>query len=310
MIYITIECRMYNYLDGIKAWALELHHDFTTQGQPWRLGHSLSHLLCNSRTCGGRRLPLGASPSCRRLSDEWIDRSPLLGRPRGCIYALREPWGVLQLALHEIVLRREGNLVSIKSASSRFSWFAALPCQHHISHVRTPNNANSVSILCATRLSTTLVFIGFLGNEYKIPKQTRKIICLISDLSTQLAFRRPYLLAPWPKLGFPHVPIEGIVESHNFGSQTLAIRGRLSLRVCTKISCYPRLREYLSGWVELIGKHPSLRSFTCWCFGPWVVWSLVHFVSWLVTGFTIFSWSACWTYPESLLFNVISLRKQ
>jgi hypothetical protein len=38
MIYITIECRMYNYLDGIKAWAPELHHGFTTQGQPWRLG--------------------------------------------------------------------------------------------------------------------------------------------------------------------------------------------------------------------------------------------------------------------------------
>jgi hypothetical protein len=38
MIYITIKCRMYNCLDGIKAWALELHHGFTTQGQPWRLG--------------------------------------------------------------------------------------------------------------------------------------------------------------------------------------------------------------------------------------------------------------------------------
>jgi hypothetical protein len=176
-----------------------------------------------------------------------MDRSPLLGRPKGCIYALGEPWGVLHHALHKIFLRREGNLVSIKSALSRFSWFAALPFRNHISHVRTPNNANSVSRLCATKLSPTLVFIGFLGNEDKSPKQPRKIICLISDMSAQLAFRGLYLLAPWPKLGLPHVQIEGIVESHNFGSQTFSIRGRLSLRICTKRSCCPGLREYLSG---------------------------------------------------------------
>jgi hypothetical protein len=168
MIYITIECRMYNCLDGIKSWAPELHHIFTMQGQPWCLGHGPGHLLGNSRTCGSRQLPPGASPSCRWLSDEWMDRSPLLGRPRGCIYALGEPWGVLHLALQEIFLGREGNLVSIKLVSSRFFWFTALPCRHHISHVRTPNNANSVSRLCATKLSPTLVFIGFLGNEDKI----------------------------------------------------------------------------------------------------------------------------------------------
>jgi hypothetical protein len=102
---------MYNCLDGIKIWAPELHHGFTMQGQPWRLGHGLGHLLGNSRTCGGRRLPPGASPSCQRLTDEWMDRSLLLGCPRGCIYALRKPWGVLHLALHEIFLGREGNLV-------------------------------------------------------------------------------------------------------------------------------------------------------------------------------------------------------
>jgi hypothetical protein len=33
-------------------------------------------------------------------------------------------------------------------------------------------------------------------------------------------------------------------------------------------------------------------------------------VSWLVTGFLIFSWSVWWTYPESLLFNVNYVRKQ
>jgi hypothetical protein len=79
MIYITIECRMYNFLDGIKAWALKLHHGFTTQGQPWRLGHGLGHLLCNSRICGGRRLPPDASPSCGgSLMNGWIDH-PSLG---------------------------------------------------------------------------------------------------------------------------------------------------------------------------------------------------------------------------------------
>jgi hypothetical protein len=90
--------------------------------------------------------------------------------PRGCIYSFGESWGVLHLSLHEIFLRREANLVSINSASSRFSWFATLPCRHDISYVRTPNNANSVSRLCATKLSPTLVFIGSHGNEDKIPK--------------------------------------------------------------------------------------------------------------------------------------------
>ena len=98
---------------------------------------------------------------------DWI---PSLGRLGGCIYALGEPWGVFHLALHEIFLGREANLVSIKSASSRFSCFAALPCRRHISYVRTLNNANLVSRLCATKLSPTLVFIAFLGNEDKIPK--------------------------------------------------------------------------------------------------------------------------------------------
>jgi hypothetical protein len=91
--------------------------------------------------------------------------------------------------LHEIFLGGEANLVSINSASSRFFWFAALPCGWHISHVRTPNNTNSVSRLCATKLSLTLVFIGFLENENKIPKRPQKIICLVSDLSAQHVFR-------------------------------------------------------------------------------------------------------------------------
>jgi hypothetical protein len=90
-------------------------------------------------------------------------------------------------------------------------------------------------------------------------------------------------------LGLPHIQIEGIVDAHNFGSQSFTIIGHLSLWICTERSCYPGLREYLSGWVDLIGKHPSPRSFTCWCFGPWIIWSRVHFMSWLVTGFMFFS---------------------
>jgi hypothetical protein len=57
MIYVTIECRVYNCLDGIQGMAPVLQHGFTTQGQPWQLGHGLGHLLGNSRTCGGRWLP-------------------------------------------------------------------------------------------------------------------------------------------------------------------------------------------------------------------------------------------------------------
>jgi hypothetical protein len=48
---------------------------------------------------------------------QWVT---ILGRLGGHIYVLGVPWGVLHLALHEILLGRETNLVSIKSALSRF----------------------------------------------------------------------------------------------------------------------------------------------------------------------------------------------
>jgi hypothetical protein len=86
----------------------------------------------------------------------------------GCY--IGEPWGVLHLALHEIFHGREGNLVSIKQASSRLSCFVALPCQWHVSQVRTLNNANSVSWLYGAKFPLTLVFIAFPGNEDKISK--------------------------------------------------------------------------------------------------------------------------------------------
>jgi hypothetical protein len=84
-----------------------------------------------------------------------------------------------------------------------------------------------------------------------------KIICSNFGLTAQQGFRGSYLLAPWPELGLSHVQIEGIVEAHNFGSQTFAIRGHLGPRICTERSCCLGLREYLSGWVDLIGKPPS-----------------------------------------------------
>jgi hypothetical protein len=69
-------------------------------------------------------------------------------------------------------------------------------------------------------------------------------------------------------LGLPHVQIEGIIEAHNFSSQTFDIRGRLILWICIERLCCPGLREYLSGWVDRVGKHPSPWSFACWYFGP------------------------------------------
>jgi hypothetical protein len=55
---------------------------------------------------------------------------------------------------------------------------------------------------------------------------------------------------------------------------------------------------------------PGPWSFPASCFGPWAHWSHVHDVSWLVSGFMIVSWSAWWTYPESLPLTSSFLRKQ
>jgi hypothetical protein len=80
--------------------------------------------------------------------------------------------GMLHLAFHEIFLGREGNLVSIKSASSRFSLFAALPCQRrrHIMQIRYPG--------CVPRNYLQLWY-SFLSLEMKIRSLNRpwKIIC-------------------------------------------------------------------------------------------------------------------------------------
>jgi hypothetical protein len=91
-----------------------------------------------------------------------------------------------------------------------------------------------VSRLGATKLYLTLVFIGFLRNEDKIPKTASEDNLSEFGLTAQQEFREPYILAPISELGLPHVQIEDMVKSHNFGSQTFAIRGHLSLRICTE----------------------------------------------------------------------------
>jgi hypothetical protein len=146
---------------------------------------------------------------------------------------------------------------------------------------------------CVSRNYNQLWY-SFVSLETKIrfPNRPWKIICSDFGLTAQQGFWVLYLLAPLSELGLPHV--QRVFKSPNLHRK----------------SCCPRLREYLSGWVNLVCKHPSPWSFACWCFGPWVVWSHFHFVSWLVTGFMIFSWYAWWTYPESLLFNVNFLSKQ
>jgi hypothetical protein len=166
-----------------KSWWLHIKIHYNSMDKRWIYSiEMLSMVLLNvvdasdedqsspSSNSGGAAIRPWRPPPCgdlRRLSGEWMSMGYHLGVPRGLYLC---PWGVLHLALHETLLGREANLVSIKSASSRFFWFAALPCRRHISHVRTPNNANSVSRLCATKLSSTLVLIYFLGNEDKISK--------------------------------------------------------------------------------------------------------------------------------------------
>jgi hypothetical protein len=215
-----------------------------------------------------------------------------LGRAPPCL-AWDPPWERSKLGFHKI------SLVQIFPDSQPFLVGAISPKSGlQIMQIRCPG--------CVTRNYLQLWY-SLIRNEDNIPKQSQKIICLISDLSALLAFQGSYLLASWPKLGLPYVQIEAIVEAHNFGSQTFAIRGRLSL--------WNLHRKIMLFWVARISlglswSPSSPRSFTCWCFIPWDIWSYVHFMSWLMTGFMIFSQSAWWTYPKSLLFNVDFLCKQ
>jgi hypothetical protein len=136
------------------------------------------------------------------------------------------------LTLHEIFLEREANLVSIKSASPRFSCFAALLADI-ISHTSRLQIMQIRCLNCVEKIYLQLWYaLVFLETNMRSPKWPRKIIYLISDLSAKQAFRGPCILAPWSELDFPYVQIEALNMAHNFGSQHLTIRGHLSPPIC------------------------------------------------------------------------------
>jgi hypothetical protein len=91
---------------------------------------------------------------------------------------------------------------------------------------------------CCVPRNYLQLWYSFLSLKMKIksPNRPWKIICSDFGLTAKQRFRGLYLLAPLSELGLPHVQIEGIVEAHNFGSQTFAIKDRLSLRICTERS--------------------------------------------------------------------------
>jgi hypothetical protein len=76
-----------------------------------------------------------------------------------------------------------------------------------------------------------------LETKKRSPNRPWMIICSDFGLTAQQGFWGPYLLATLSEFGLPHVEIEGIVKDHNFGSETFAIKGRLSLQICTERSC-------------------------------------------------------------------------
>jgi hypothetical protein len=85
MIYISIECRVYNWLDECKTWLGN-----STMASPCRANHGLGHLLGNSRTCGDCQLPsvcLLQFGGSLMNGSEWVT---LLGCLGGCIYTLGE----------------------------------------------------------------------------------------------------------------------------------------------------------------------------------------------------------------------------
>jgi hypothetical protein len=104
-----------------------------------------------------------------------------------------------------------------------------------------------MSRLHFTKLSPTLVFIGFLGNEDKIPKTDSEDNLSGFRLICAVGISEAISLISLTRIGLPCVQIESIVEAYNFGIQTFVIRGRLSLRIYTERSRYSGLQEYLLG---------------------------------------------------------------
>jgi hypothetical protein len=197
----------------IQGTAPELHHGFTTQGQQWQLGSSLSHLLGNSRTRGVCRLPPGASPHVGgSLMNGWMSRP-----------AEAE-------VINRQAPRAKGGTNRARNRPGRPAW--------------------------ADRPRPVSARFG----PVSLPDASQSIVDLL-----------PYACGPLT------------LSSPRFGQSSL--------------SC--KLQHLLSRSLEFHG-----------FFGPWALWSHVHDVSWLVSGFMIISWSAWWTYPESLPLSSSFLRKQ
>jgi hypothetical protein len=93
---------------------------------------------------------------------------------------------------------------------------------------------------------------------------------------------------PWPISSPVHSPLL-LVSSR---TSTLLHVGPWHHFPCglDKGTCRPRFNIFC----------PSPRSFTPSCFRPWTVWSHVHFVSCLLSGFMMFSQGAWWTLLGSL----------
>jgi hypothetical protein len=72
----------------------------------------LGHLLDNFEDSRRWHLPPVLASRFRRVVMNGWMWVTILGRLWGCIYTLGVPWGVLHLALHEILFGREANLVS------------------------------------------------------------------------------------------------------------------------------------------------------------------------------------------------------
>jgi hypothetical protein len=186
------------------------------------LGHLLDYFEDSRR-------PSSLSPRFLRVPvDGWMDH-PSLGAQVGVFMPLgslgacstlpctRSSLGEKELGFHKI------SLVQIFLIRSPFLAGTISPTSGlQIMQIWCPG--------CMTRNFLQLWY-SFVSLETRIrcPNRPWNIICSDSGLTAQQGFRRSYLLAPLSELGLPHIQIEGIVDAHNFGSQTFAIRGNLSL---------------------------------------------------------------------------------
>jgi hypothetical protein len=138
-----------------------------------------------------------------------------LGRAPPCL-ARDLPWERRELGFHKISLVQ--NPDSQPFLAGTISPTSGL----QIMQIRCPG--------CMAR-NVLQLWYSFLSLKTKIrsPNRPWKIICSDFELTAHQGFRVSYLLDSLSELSLPHIQIEGIVDAHNFGTQTFAIRGHLSL---------------------------------------------------------------------------------